>query len=241
MRRQIPNILTLLNLFSGCVACVMAFNGEFLLVFVWIIVAAIFDFFDGFAARLLKVTSPLGVQLDSLADVVSFGVAPAMAVFALLSHYMGMLPTLGLFSHTTVQLLIPYLAFLLPMFAAYRLGKFNIDERQTTSFLGLPTPANGLFWVSYVYGMQYVEGNVEWLTARVLLLVVLFSWLMVSEIPMFSLKLKQLKVKGNERQLILIVLALVFVGVWQLSGVAYLILSYIAISILTMRKDKSIR
>lgn len=245
MKRQIPNILTLLNLFSGCVACVMALNNEFLLVFVWIIIASVFDFFDGFAARLLKVSSPLGVQLDSLADVVSFGVAPAMAVFALLNQYIYLLPShscvLGLLPCSTLQLLIPYSAFLLPMFAAYRLGKFNIDERQTTSFLGLPTPANGLFWVSYVYGMQHVEGNIQWLIVRVLLLVFFFSWLMVSEIPMFSLKLKEFKVKGNERQLILIVLGLLLIGVWELVGVAYLILAYIVISILTMRKNKTIR
>lgn len=236
MKRQIPNILTLLNLFSGCVACAMAFSGQFFFVFAWVVIAAVFDFFDGFAARMLGVSSPLGIQLDSLADVVSFGVAPATAVFVLLNYYLFDLGiVMGPWS------LLPYFAFLLPMFAAYRLGKFNIDERQTTSFLGLPTPANGLFWVSFVYGMDHVVYDNRLLIVFTLVLIVAFSLLMVSELPMFSLKVKAMKVRGNERQLILILLMVIFVVLWGIAGIAWGIVSYVLLSLVARKKDKTFR
>jgi len=146
MIKQIPNIITLLNLLSGCIAITMAFIGNFGSVIIWILIAAIFDFLDGMTARLLKAYSTLGKQLDSLADVVSFGVAPAAALFVIIRDYI----TLPSFLDP-ISFYVPYIAFIIPMFAAYRLAKFNIDERQTTSFLGLPTPANGLFWIAYCY------------------------------------------------------------------------------------------
>ena len=149
MRKQIPNIITLLNLFSGTIAITLAFNGNFLGVVIWVVIAAIFDFFDGMAARALKAYSPLGKELDSLADVVSFGVAPASALFILMKDSFIYPDALQSISH-----LIPYIAFLIPVFAAYRLAKFNIDTRQSHSFIGLPTPANGLFWISYCYAID---------------------------------------------------------------------------------------
>mgnify|MGYP000981582205 FL=1 len=149
MKKHIPNILTLLNLFSGCIAIIMAFKNDFEGVVIWVAIAALFDFFDGMAARILKAYSPLGKELDSLADVVSFGVAPAAALYILMNNYFLLNGLPLIVSHYA-----PYLAFLIPMFAAYRLAKFNIDERQTTSFFGLPTPANGLFWISYCYGLH---------------------------------------------------------------------------------------
>lgn len=236
MKKQVPNIITLLNLTSGCIATVMAFNGDFQMAFLWIVVAAVFDFFDGLAARLLGVSSKLGVELDSLADVVSFGVAPSIAVFILLRDFT-VLPEQLL----PIQNLIPYFAFLIPAFSAYRLAKFNIDERQTTSFLGLPTPANGLFWISYAFGMQNPIGDNNLYLYLTLILIVVFSLLMVSEIPMFSLKMKSMGFKGNERQYILAALILAFVILWGIAGIAWGIAGYILLSLTSGKKDKSFR
>lgn len=226
MKKHIPNSITSMNLFSGCIAIVMAFEGAFIWVVFWVIVAAIFDFFDGMSARLLNAYSEIGKELDSLADVVSFGVAPAVAVFILLRDY-----TIYSESYTFVQSYIPYFAFIIPVFSALRLAKFNIDERQTTSFLGLPTPANALFWISYVYGiynLSLANNLFIYLTAG---LIIILSLLMVSEIPMFSFKLKNLKIKDNIKPLILSVFAIASVSFWGIIGLAWTILLYIVMSI----------
>ena len=236
MKKQIPNIITLLNLFSGCIAIVMAFGGNFLAVVIFVTLAAVFDFFDGLAARALGVSSKIGVELDSLADVVSFGVAPAAAVFMLLKDFILFPDFLS-----PLQDYLPYLAFLIPVFSAYRLAKFNIDERQTTSFLGLPTPANGLFWITYVYGTHLLANTNGFYFYLTIGFIFVLSLLMISEIPMFSLKLKNLKLKGNEKQLLLIVLMIAFVLLWGIIGVAWGILAYIAISAVTSGKKKTIR
>lgn len=235
MKKQIPNIITLLNLFSGCIAIVMAFHGNFSAVVIWVIVAAIFDFFDGLAARALGVSSKLGVELDSLADVVSFGVAPSVAVFTFLNTGFEMYPSALL----PARHILAYIAFLIPVFSAYRLAKFNIDTRQTTSFLGLPTPANALFWVSYIYGISGTQSQP--LLFLTLAFIIALSLLMVSEVPMFSLKLKSLKLKGNEKQLLLILLMIVFVSLWKIMGIAWGILAYIGISLVTMKRGNQIR
>ncbi len=207
MKKQIPNIITLLNLFSGCIAIVMAFKGNFPAAVIWIMLAAAFDFCDGLAARSLGVSSKMGVELDSLADVVSFGVAPASAVFILLQDFT----------------FFP---------SAYRLAKFNIDDRQTTSFLGLPTPANGLFWITYVYGTHLQAGTNGFYFYLTIGFILALSLLMISEIPMFSLKIKSLKLKGNEKQLLLIVLMIAFVSLWGILGVAWGVLAYIVLSVI---------
>lgn len=234
MKKQIPNIITLLNLFSGCIAIVMAFNGNFKAVVFFVLLAAVFDFLDGFVARLLGVSSKLGVELDSLADVVSFGVAPAMAVFVLLQNLI-QLPSFLL----PAKEVIPFMAFLIPVFSAYRLAKFNIDERQTSSFLGLPTPANALFWISFVYANQTTGTHDIFYFYLTLILIIALSLLMISELPMFSLKIKKLQIKGNEPQLILLALTVIFILLKGIKGVALSILAYIAISAV-MTKGKKI-
>lgn len=228
MRKQIPNMLTLANLFSGCIAITMAFQGNFKAVVIWVVVAALFDFLDGVFARLLKAYSGIGKELDSLADVVSFGVAPAAAVFILLRDDV-LLPGFA----DPLRLCLPYLAFIMPLFSALRLAKFNTDERQTTSFLGLPTPANGLFWVSYCVGIQTLSSGNASLFYVTIGLIFVFSWLMVSEIPMFSLKIKKMTLKGNERPLFLAVLMIAFVVLCGISGIAWGILAYIVLSVTT--------
>lgn len=228
MRQQIPNIITLLNLLSGCIAITMAFQGIFEGVVLWVVIAALFDFLDGMAARLLKAYSNIGKELDSLADVVSFGVAPAVTVFILLRDHLTSPAALN-----GVPQLIPYLAFLIPLFSAFRLAKFNLDERQSSSFLGLPTPANALFWISYCYGIDRSAPQESTFLYLTLALIVILSLLMVSEIPMFSLKIKSWHLKENGRQLTLIVLSAVFIAVWGITGIAWSVLTYIALSLLT--------
>lgn len=241
MRKHIPNIITLLNLFAGTIAITHAFNANFTGVIVWVIIAAVFDFLDGMAARLLNAYSPLGKELDSLADVVSFGVAPASSLYILMRNnfiYPELLQPISQY--------IPYLAFIIPAFAAYRLAKFNIDTRQTDSFLGLPTPANGLFWISYCFALySFIELNATsllnesiWIITVVLIIII--SILMVTEVPMFSFKLKSRGIKGNERQIILIILFITLISIFGIAGIAMGIISYILISILTPSRHKAL-
>ncbi|MFR0677555.1 CDP-alcohol phosphatidyltransferase family protein [Dysgonomonas mossii] len=227
MKKHIPNTLTSLNLFSGSIATVMAFQGEYTWVVVWVIIAALFDFSDGFAARLLKAYSPIGKELDSLADMVSFGLAPSIAAFRFLSDN-----TIRISQNPIIVEYLPYIAFLLAIFSALRLAKFNVDERQSESFIGLNTPANAMFWVSFCYGLAYkVPMITPSLIYTFLVAIVIFSLLMVSEIPMFSLKIKNIKFKGNEYRYFLaafIIVATITIGVL---GIAAGILLYITLSI----------
>ena len=185
IKKHIPNAITCCNLFSGCVACVMAFSGNFEYAMLFIVLGAVFDFFDGMVARLLGVSSPLGVQMDSLADDITFGLAPATVIFSFMKEDLLYPSFLGEFAH-----ILPYLAFLIAVFSACRLAKFNVDTRQTTSFIGLPTPANALFWSSLIVGGR------EWLLSLghawvlILMLIFLFSYFLISEIPMFSIDRK---------------------------------------------------
>lgn len=233
MKKHIPNFITSLNLFSGCIAIVMAFEGAFIWVVFWVILAAIFDFFDGMAARLLNAPSKIGKELDSLADVVSFGVAPAIAVFIMLRNY-----TIYIDSLSGLQSYIPFLAFIIPVYSALRLAKFNIDDRQTTSFLGLPTPANALFWISYVYGIYDLSTTNSMILFLTLILIPTLSILMVTEIPMFSFKVNNLALRGNEKPLLLILCAIVFLAIWGIIGLAWTIIAYIIISIISAKLQK---
>lgn len=237
MRRHIPNTITCCNLLSGCVAAVYAFQGMYLVAFVCIIMGAVFDFFDGLTARALKVSSPIGKELDSLADVVTFGFAPAVMVFSWLGECVDAHVAAFFASPlSSVGSLLPFLAFLLVAFSALRLAKFNVDERQTSSFIGLPTPANALFWGALVLGSH------DWIVACpygwvvVLLLVGLFSWLLVAEIPMFSLKFKNLSWNSNRTAYIFLLVSLVLLVLLGLNGLSAVIGWYIILSILTYRK-----
>ena len=226
MKKHIPNFITCLNLFSGCVAVFLAFEGNYLYAFLFILLSAIFDFFDGFAARLLKAYSPMGKELDSLADMVSFGLAPGALVFSLLTK-------------TWINEWVPFMAFLIPVFSGLRLAKFNIDTRQTTSFIGLPVPANAIFWAGIVYSYSL------FLTNNVLLLFTLigvFCYLLVSEIPMFSLKFKNVTWKDNQSQFIFLIGCAFILAYFRLDAFAVLIGWYILLSIgLSLFKNKSQR
>ncbi len=229
--KHIPNIITCLNLFSGCVACVMAFEGKYTLTLAFIILAAIFDFFDGFFARLLQAYSPIGKDLDSLADDISFGLAPAIMIFSFLKETDLSYPIFLL----DIKTRLPYLAFLIAIFSALRLAKFNVDTRQTDSFIGLPTPANALFWSSLIAGSKELlltYTNVIY----ILVLVFIFSGLLVMEIPMFSLKFKSFTWKENKIRYLFLLICIPLIFIFKLSGVAAVILWYIILSLLTQRK-----
>ncbi|MBP7496475.1 MAG: CDP-diacylglycerol--serine O-phosphatidyltransferase [Bacteroidales bacterium] len=220
MKRHIPNLLTELNLFCGCIAIVLALkdnNLEYAAYFIFI--AAFFDLIDGMAARLLNVKSELGKQLDSLSDVVSFGVAPAAIVFQMLNQNV----------ITDFNPYLPYLAFLIAVFSALRLGKFNIDTRQTSSFIGLPTPANAMFFAS----LALLNTKYPILISPLLLLFLtfLFSWLLVSPLKLFSLKFNSLSWSGNEVKYIFLAGTLILLITIKLYSLPLIILYYILLSL----------
>lgn len=230
MRRHIPNMITCCNLLSGCVAAVFAFEGVYTIAFVCIIMGAVFDFFDGLSARALKVSSPIGKELDSLADVITFGLAPATMVYSWLCE------CAGAHLDKLIALMVPFCAFLLVAFSALRLAKFNVDERQTSSFIGLPTPANALFWGALVISSHddIVAHPYGWVL--VLALVGLFSWLLVAEIPMFSLKFKNLSWQSNRIAYIFLLVSLVLLIMLGKGGLSAVIGWYIILSILTQKR-----
>ena len=230
MRKHIPNIITLANLVSGCIAVTMAFQGQFGWVMFWVAMAAIFDFLDGAAAQLLRAQSALGKELDSLADVVSFGVAPSMALFVLMRNNLLFADLLS-----PIAIFVPYIAFLIPAFSAYRLAKFNIDDRQTDSFFGLPTPANGLFWASFCFGILPFVDGCYYTLFLVIFFIFAISFLMISEIPMFSFKIKKVGFRGNERQIGIVLLTIALFVFLGIIGIAMSILAYILLSILTKK------
>lgn len=221
--KQIPNTITCFNLFSGCMACVAALGDRYEIAALWIGLAAFFDFCDGLAARLLHAYSPIGKELDSLADIVSFGVAPGMLV------YMQFLQPGFADAASPLTDLFPYTAFLIPVFSGLRLARFNIDERQTSSFIGLPVPANALFWIGAVFLMrQHAVIPPLLLTAFILL----FSWLLVSPIPMFSLKLKDFSWQHNKWQYILAAVAVISLVAMGISGLTVIIALYVILSLI---------
>lgn len=235
IRKNMPNTLTCGNLFSGCVAITFALGGNPEWALTWIIIGAIFDFFDGMSARLLKVSSPIGKELDSLADDVTFGVAPSCMIF----WQLGVVECPDFLS--AVKSLIPFLAFIMAAFSGLRLAKFNLDQRQTTSFIGLPVPANALFWGALIYSNPgWMNSAFSWFT--ILVMAFVSSWLMVSEIPMFALKFKHWGWKGNEIRYGFIILAVVLmVCMGMLKAWWLIILCYFLISLYTdFRKKVSV-
>ncbi|WP_206422477.1 CDP-diacylglycerol--serine O-phosphatidyltransferase [Barnesiella sp. An22] len=226
--KNIPNSITCLNLLSGCFACIFAFQGQYDWVALCIGLSALFDFLDGMAARLLHAYSPLGKELDSLADLISFGLAPGLMVMHLMAYnstFHGM---------AEYQSWWALSALLIPVFSALRLAKFNIDTRQTTSFIGLPVPANALFWIGICQAVLRMESPV--CGYAIVALVIIFSLLLVSEIPMFSLKFKNLKWKENYLRYLIIAVAAICLIFFGLSGLAATIGLYIVLSLLTARK-----
>ena len=229
---NLANILTLINLFSGCIAVVFLFNYQIELVPYCVLVSLVADFFDGFAARLTKSSSDIGLQLDSLADVVSFGLVPGAILFHLL--FLKYESSDAMLSVNRIYLYSAP-AFILTLFSALRLAKFNVDERQTDGFIGLATPAATMF----VVGLLLVFSNNSFgltqfvFTGKVLYgTVALLSALMVAEIPMFGFKFKSFGWKGNEVKYLFIILSIVLIAALKFAAISLIIILYIIVSII---------
>lgn len=270
IKRNIPNAITCGNLFCGCLASIATLNGNLTLAAYLVGIAAILDFFDGFVARLLKVSSPIGKDLDSLADMVTFGLVPGLIMFQLIKSSVGILGDvhvnyLGNKEFVTTNLesyhfYLPYVALLIPIFSAIRLAKFNHDTRQSDQFIGLPTPANAIFISSFALLNKYETfyysydnfnwtialknmGSVNdvygffanWLFHPAILVCVtlLFSFLLIAELPLFSLKFKHFNFKGNEIRYLFLALCILFLFLMKISGVPIIIILYILLSIST--------
>lgn len=236
IKKHIPNTITCCNLISGCIAISFALAVNHKMALFWIIMGAVFDFFDGMIARLLKVSSPIGKELDSLADVVTFGVAPSAILFSELYtlQYPGFMQGL--------EKIFPYCAFLIAAFSALRLAKFNLDERQSTSFIGLPTPANALFWGSFIIGGHTFVESTRWAIPLLLIMICVSCYLLIAEFPMFALKFKKWTWKGNKIKYIFILTCipmLLFLGYSAFSAIIawYVVLS--AIVLLTNKVKKT--
>lgn len=215
---------------SGCVAVYNAFLGCYEMAFLFIVIGAVFDFFDGMSARLLGVSSPIGKELDSLADCVTFGVAPSAMIFTFLD-------TLDYpQAIAIIRPFVPYVAFIMAAFSALRLAKFNLDERQATSFIGLPTPANALFWASLIVGGGTYLASLSWVVPGVVLMTLVSSWILVAEIPMFALKFKTWGWSGNEIKYIFIITCVPMLLLLGMGGFAAVIAWYVLLSVLTSRR-----
>jgi len=228
LKKHIPNLITLLNLLCGCIALVFAGEANFEMAFFFVCLGIFFDFIDGFFARLFHVSSQLGLQLDSLADMVTSGVVPGLVLFKMLSNSVNSDPSL---------MYLPYLGFIITLGSCYRLANFNIDTRQTDSFIGLPTPANALFILS----LPLILKNSDSLLVLELLInpwVLIFvsmlsAYILNAEIPLFALKIKKFNLKDNALPLFFLIISLLLLVFLQFSGVALTIAFYILLSIIT--------
>ena len=222
MKRHIPNAITCANLFSGCIGVVFAFKGELEIAAYFVLLSGIFDFFDGMVARLLNVKSAIGKELDSLADMVSFGFLPGVIMFQLLKT-----------SDYSSEYL-PYLGFIITVFSALRLAKFNIDERQTEEFIGLNTPMNTLFIVSLPF---IAKDYPEIIGSSVLLIAItaITSFLLVSEIKIFSLKFSNTTWAKNKFKFIFLILSALLIAFLQFAAVPFVLVIYIVLSIFHFR------
>jgi CDP-diacylglycerol--serine O-phosphatidyltransferase len=236
--KHIPNFITSLNLVSGFIAIIFAANGSLITASWFILAAMIFDFMDGFSARLLKAYSPVGKELDSLADVVSFGVAPGLIIYHLLINSGSSDTQINVNSSVIMAILFMLIPAIIPVCGAIRLAVFNLDSTQSKSFKGLPIPANALAVISVVIAGHYSTSSIiDSLTGTPLLLIIftiILSLLMVSRIPLFSLKITNLKLKGNEGRYILLVLILINVAIFGVLALPLIIPLYIISSALSL-------
>lgn len=222
MKKHIPNAITCANLFSGCIGVVFAFKGELETAAYFVLLSGVFDFFDGMVARLLNVKSAIGKELDSLADMVSFGFLPGVVMFQLLK------------TSDYSNEYLPYLGFIITVFSALRLAKFNIDERQTEDFIGLNTPMNTLFIVSLPFiAKDYPE--IIGSTLMLIGLVAITSFLLTSEIRIFSMKLSDISWARNKMKYLFLILSVVLIALLKFTAVPFILVLYIGLSVLHFR------
>lgn len=246
-KKHIPNAITCCNLLCGCLAIVQAFEGNLVYAAYLVGMAAIFDFFDGFAARMLRVTSPIGKDLDSLADMVTFGVVPGIVMSRLLNKTLmddvlraadelkgDGFPKISLEAVNTANL-ISYLPFIIIVFSALRLAKFNNDTRQTTSFIGLPTPANAILICSFplilAFGNSTLANHVIENPYFLIIASVILSFFLIAEIPLFALKFRTFSWVGNRTRYIFLMLCVVLLILFRYTGIPLIILLYVLMSI----------
>ena len=236
LKKIIPNAITSANLLCGCLAVVEISNGQLVNASFLVLAGAFFDFFDGMFARLLKVTSPIGAQLDSLADMITFGFVPALIAFEWLN--------------SIEPSRLNYFAFSIAVFSAVRLAKFNIDDRQTSSFIGVPTPANALLWISLPFIQWQVSEDIIGMdlspllhffqqTPVILGLIALFSFLLIAELPLLSLKFSKLNWKGNEFRFLLVVFSLILFALFCFAAIPFILILYIILSIIQTTYKKA--
>lgn len=218
MKKHIPNTITCLNLFSGCIGILLVLKGDYISAFYCVIASGIFDFCDGMVARLLHVKSLIGKELDSLADVISFGLLPAMLMYMMLKE-------------VTSNEYLPFAGFLIAIFSALRLAKFNIDERQTADFIGVNTPMNTFF----IFSLPFVAAVYPALLSSVytlLLITLVTSLLLVSELKLFSMKLSSLAWVDNKYKYMFLIVAVVFLLFLKVLAIPIIFLLYILFSFL---------
>ncbi|MBP6126729.1 CDP-alcohol phosphatidyltransferase family protein [Flavobacterium sp.] len=235
MKKHIPNTITLLNLLAGLLSLIHAFNGNYNEAFSLVCLGIFFDYWDGFFARIWKVQSPIGLQLDSLADMVTSGVVPGLVMYKMLADIQENQSQYNLTEDTYYMGVVPYLGFLITLASCYRLAKFNIDTRQTDSFIGLPTPANALLIMSIP--MIQFHSEFEWLVdflsnPYVLVgITVLSSYLLNAEIPLFSLKVKSFSWEKYKMQVVFLILSLILLILLEFIAIPIIILLYVILSV----------
>ena len=242
IQKHIPNIFTLSNLSCGLIAIFLAFQSQLVLAGLFIVIGLFFDFFDGMLARIFKVSGELGKQLDSLADLISFGVAPSIIVFQLIykvetsDFLMQSDETNNLFLHWS-----PFIAFFIPIFSALRLAKFNIDSNQTSSFIGIPTPANAMFFIALPLILEYQESSfmAAYINNLYFLIIatIVMSLLMVAEIKLFSFKLKSFAWKENIVQYLFILISGLLLWLFHFVAIPIIILLYPVISLIKKQDE----
>jgi CDP-diacylglycerol--serine O-phosphatidyltransferase len=223
--KNIPNFITLLNLLCGCIAIVFIGNNNFEAAFYLVCLGIFFDFFDGFFARLLNVTSPLGLQLDSLADMVTSGVVPGYLMYKFFMQDFGS------------NSFWPYIGFIITLGACFRLANFNIDIRQGDNFIGLPTPANALFfmsiplWITDFY-VVFSEVSTNFVLCFLLASCFVGAYIMNAELPLFSLKIKTSSIKSYKLQLVFLFFSMLLLVFFKVAAVPLIIIFYVLTSVI---------
>lgn len=243
IKAQIPNLFTMLNLFCGCVALVMVSDNKFDLAFYFVCLGIFFDFFDGFFARKFNVAGPLGVQLDSLADMITSGVVPGYVMYKILYEieFLGVISGYHKFN-SNIIFYIPFIGFIITLGACYRLAKFNIDERQSDSFIGLPTPANALFFMSLpLINLEFYDDNFSGVIYNKWILIVLTllsAFIMNAEIPLFSLKIKDFSFSKYKLQIFFLAISVLMLIFLQILAVPLIIINYVLLSVFNNMVNK---
>lgn len=240
IKKHIPNFLTLLNLSAGLLALVHAFNGNYNEAFSLVCLGIFFDFWDGFFARKFNVSGDLGLQLDSLADMVTSGVVPGFVMYKMFADIQENQAMYNLTEETWFMGAVPYIGFIITLGSAYRLAKFNIDTRQTDSFIGLPTPANALFILSLP--MILFQNQFEWVSAILvnpyfLVAISIFSaYILNAELPLFSLKIKNFTFEKYKLQISFLVASIILLVLLQYLAIPVIILLYVLLSVIVKPK-----